>query len=685
MLQWDTPVQYIKGVGENRAALLGRLDIRTVGDLLRHYPRDYEDWASAVRIDEAPLGEPCCILATAVTAPQAQRIRQGMVLYKFTVSDGHSGMQVTLFNNRFAADKIQVGRTYRLYGRVTGGFVRREMASPRIEPMTEEGRLHPVYGLTAGLTSRAVEKMVATALEALDPALLTEDCLPEELRTQYGLCDRAFALRQIHRPDSREQADRARRRLAFEELLVLQLGLMRLKCRGKGTTPAVVTRDTREVFAASLPFTLTGAQQKAIADCVRDMQSGHPMSRLIQGDVGSGKTAVAAGAAAVLIQNGWQAAMMAPTEILAEQHARSLGRLLAPLGIEVGLLTASRPAAEKRRTREALADGTLSFVVGTQALLSQAVSFARLGLVITDEQHRFGVAQRAALAAKGTDPHLLVMSATPIPRTLALILYGDLDVSTLRELPPGRQPIATFAVGSDKRERAYRYVRKFVAEGRQAYVVCPLVEQTEEAEETETLAAAVDYVETLRTGVLAGLRIGLLHGKLKPAEKERVMGAFARGELDVLVATTVIEVGVDVPNAVIIVIENAERFGLAQLHQLRGRVGRGSYASTCILISDGQGEDTAVRLRALCRTQDGFEIAEEDLKLRGPGDFFGREQHGLPSLRLSSLSGDMRLVEEARAAAETAFASLTASVPEYAALGEEVRRLWERVGDYGLN
>lgn len=680
----ESPVQYVKGVGERRAQLFRRLGIQTVADLLRHYPRDYEDWSETLSIEEAPFDTPCCVTVTVLTPPTAHLVRRGMTLYTCTVGDGKSTMRVTLFNNRYAAETLRVGRTYRLYGKIGGNLQRRESSAPRIEPADQAGRLHPIYGLTAGLTSRTIEKTIAAALEALEDT--AEDPLPAELRAQYALCPWKEALRAVHFPETKEQAEDARRCLAFEELLVLQLGLLRLKTRGKSSTAAVVTEDTSAAFAAALPFTLTGAQRRAIGDCVRDMQSGSPMSRLIQGDVGSGKTAVAAGAAAVVIQNGMQAAMMAPTEILAEQHARSLTKLLAPLGIRVGLLTASRPAAEKRETLRALADGTLSFAVGTQALLSDKVTFARLGLVVTDEQHRFGVAQRAQLAAKGDDPHLLVMSATPIPRTLALIVYGDLDVSVLDELPPHRQPIETYAVGGDKRERAYRYVRKHVEAGRQAYVVCPMVEQSEDSPETADLAAAKEYVKTLQNGMLAGLSLGLLHGKMKAAEKERVMAAFVRGEIDVLVATTVIEVGVDVPNAVIIVVENAERFGLAQLHQLRGRVGRGEYASTCILISDVRSEENRQRLNALCRSSDGFAIAEEDLRLRGPGNFFGCEQHGLPPLKVATLSGDMRLVEQARAAAVRIHTVPSwEKDPRYRGLAAEVARLWAHVGEYGFN
>lgn len=676
----STSVRYLKGVGEKLAACLARLQIHTAEDLLRHFPRAYEDWSRTVRIADAPWGETCCVRATVLTDVQTHMVRKGMTLFKFTVSDGQSGMQVTLFNNKYLAARIKRGREYLFFGTVTNGFARYEMTAPLIEEATGGARIRPIYRQTEGLTTRTIAKLVERAL----PLLATEeDTLPADVRAQYDLCTAGYAYQNVHFPRDHEALAIARRRLVFEELLLLQLGLLQMKGRTRETAGTPVQKDHSEDFWALLPFSPTGAQRRAVADCIRDMQSGLPMSRLVQGDVGSGKTAVAAGVAYTVIQNGGQAAMMAPTEILAEQHAKTLNALLAPAGIRVGLLTAGQSAAQKRAVREGLADGTLSFVVGTHALLSEGVEFGRLGLVITDEQHRFGVAQRARLAEKGVNPHLLVMSATPIPRTLALIIYGDLDVSVLDELPPGRQPIATFAVGSDKRERAYGYVRKHLDEGRQAYVVCPLVEEGEEGSE---LAAATETVQKLQEGALKGYRVALLHGRMKGAEKEAVMSAFARGELDVLVSTTVIEVGVDVPNAVIMVIENADRFGLAQLHQLRGRVGRGEHASTCILVSDAQNEEARRRLSVMCQTTDGFRIADEDLKLRGPGDFFGNRQHGLPQLHIADLLSDAALLGAARTAAVALMAEdPTLSLAKHRALAGAVERLFRRVGEGALN
>ncbi len=677
----ETSVRALKGVGERRAALYEKIGIYTLLDLLQHYPRSYEDWSRAVPVSEATPGEPLCIRGWVVNAPTEHRIRKGMTLYRFRVTDGQASLQVTLFNNPYAAAKVHRDGEILLYGTVTADGRRAEMASPQIEPAATGGRIRPLYPLTEGLTSRMVEANVTQALELAGQCALPE-LLPEEVRQREALCGRLEAWQKIHFPQSQQDIEDARRRLVYEELLVLQLGLMRLKSRGHRPNGAVVSTDHTAEFAARLPFTLTGAQKRAIAACVADMGGTRPMSRLVQGDVGSGKTAVAAGVAFSLIREGYQAAMMAPTEILAEQHAASLQKLLGD-GVRVGLLTGSVPAARRRLLQAAITTGEIDLVVGTHALISESVTFARLGLVITDEQHRFGVAQRAKLAAKGHNPHMLVMSATPIPRTLALMVYGDLDVSVLDELPPGRQPVETYAVGGDKRERAYGYVRRHLDEGRQGFIVCPLVE---EGEVPTDLNSATAVFRELSEGPFAGYRLGLLHGKMKPAEKERTMAAFAAGELQLLVSTTVIEVGVDVPNAVIMVVENADRFGLAQLHQLRGRVGRGVHRSTCILISDNRGEETRRRLSVMCATNDGFRIADEDLKLRGPGDFFGNRQHGLPQLKVADLLEDMPLLQRAQTTAGAILredGELT--TPHNAPLRQAVERLFSRVGENGMN
>jgi len=678
----NSSVRSLRNVGDRRAELLGKLGIYTVSDLLRNYPRAYEDWSAVVPIDEAPLHQTCCIKATALHAPSEHPIRKGMTLYKFTVTDGTATMKITLFNNRYVAKTIRTNETYLFFGTVTGNFTKYEMAAPMIEPAEGKQRIRPIYRQTEGLTSRIIEELVSQAFAAKGCAPDT-DPLPEELRNKHSLCTRRFAIENIHFPDNAAAIDIARRRLIFEELLVLQLGFLQLKGRTKGHNAAIMATDFTAEYVKLLAFTPTGAQNRAIADCIGDMQGHHPMSRLIQGDVGSGKTAVAAAAAYTAAKNGYQTALMAPTEILAEQHYRSLSSLLSAGGVRVALLTGSMPAAAKRECVNLLAAGEIDVIAGTHALISSNVEFKLLGLVITDEQHRFGVAQRAALACKGDTPHTLVMSATPIPRTLALIVYGDLDVSVLDELPPGRQPIETYHINSGKRARAYEYVKKHINDGRQAYIVCPLVEDTEQESD---LASATEYAEKLSTGVFSGYSLGLLHGRMKGVDKERIMTGFSAGNIQILVSTTVIEVGVDVPNSVIMVIENAERFGLAQLHQLRGRVGRGAYRSTCILISDAETDEANRRLKIMCETNDGFKIADEDLKLRGPGDFFGNRQHGLPDLRIANLIEDSSLMIEAQESAKKLLnGDPRLSLPEHAALADEVRLLFEHVGEHGLN
>lgn len=677
----DVSVRQLKGVGDKRARAYERLGILTAEDLLRHYPRAYEDWSKTIALSQAMPDEPCCIRGYVATSVSEHRVRKGMTLYRFRVSDGRDTVQVTLFNNRYAAARVKYGEEILLFGTVTAEGRRYEMTSPLIESATTGARIRPIYRQTEGLTARMIETNVHEALQWVSAATLP-DPLPIEIREKLSLCSLEQALRDIHFPENGEAAARARRRLMFEELFILQVGLLRIKGRARGESGCVLTQDRTAEYTAALPFTLTGAQRRAIADGVRDMMAGHPMSRLVQGDVGSGKTAVAAGMMYTVVREGYQAAMMAPTEILAQQHAESLARLLGD-GVRVGLLTGALTAAQKRQVLAALATGELDVVVGTHALITETVTFHRLGLVITDEQHRFGVGQRAALAAKGQNPHLLVMSATPIPRTLALILYGDLDVSILDELPPGRQPVETYAVGGDKRERAYGYVRRHLDEGRQGFIVCPLVE---EGEEPSDLNAATTVYEQLAAGPFRGYRLGLLHGRMKSAEKEAVMAAFAAGEIQLLVSTTVVEVGVDVPNAVIMVVENAERFGLAQLHQLRGRVGRGVHRSTCILISDNGGADNRRRLQVLCATNDGFRIADEDLKLRGPGDFFGDRQHGLPQLRIADLTQDMPLLQAAQTlAANRVSIDPALSLPEHRLLADAVADLFGKVGAQGLN
>ena len=563
------------------------------------------------------------------------------------VADHTGRLTLTFFNSRFACENLVYGREYIFYGAVNGDFLGYNMTNPIFEtpdsPALTTRRVLPIYPLTAGLNNAAVLRTVRQALSICDPP---KEVLPPQLRQQFGILGAEDAYRAIHEPKSLEEAEQARKRMIFEEFFLFSAGLslMRQSRAGKQTTPY---RDTEMgEFYGKLPFTLTGAQRRAIGEILSDFRRGVPMNRLLQGDVGSGKTMVAAAGAFCAARNGFQTALMAPTEILAEQHYNSLKKLFAPLGIRVGLLTGSQSLKQKRETREALAAGEIQVVVGTHALLTDATVFAALGLVIADEQHRFGVAQRSRLAAKGNDPHLLVMSATPIPRTLSLILYGDLEVSVLDELPPGRETVETFLVGESYRARINAFIRKQAAEGHQSFVVCPAVEENEEL----GVKSAAAWAETLQSTVFPDLRVSLLHGQMKGSEKEQTMTAFARGEADVLVATTVIEVGVDVPNATLMVVEDADRFGLSQLHQLRGRVGRGKAKSYCILVSHNRNAETLARLKALCKTNDGFRIAEEDLRLRGPGDFFGSRQSGLPAFRVADLSMDMATLKQAQEA-----------------------------------
>ena len=676
MARLGDPVTILKGVGEAKAKLFANLNIFTLGDLICHFPRGYEDRTKLVTISELSPDVPACFRATVMNNPRTAHIRKGLDMTKVQLADTTGRLNVTFFNNRFAAGQLEYGREYIFYGAVSGDFVGYNMTNPVFENPDSPGlttrRVLPVYPLTAGLTNAAVGKAVLQALAVCDPPA---EILPEAVRAEYGILPAEEAYHAIHQPRDMEQAAQAKKRLIFEEFFVFSAGLslMRSSRAEKKCTP--YTNFNMKPFYGSLPFALTGAQSRAVEEILSDFRSGKPMNRLVQGDVGSGKTMVAAAAAYCAAGNGAQTALMAPTEILAEQHYASLSKLFAPLGITVDLLTGSMTVRQKREARERLASGETQVVVGTHALLTDATRFLRLGLVIADEQHRFGVAQRSKLSEKGEDPHLLVMSATPIPRTLALLMYGDLDVSILDELPPGRQTVETFLVGESYRARINAFIRKQVAEGHQCFVVCPAVEENQEL----GVKAASAWAETLQQTVFPDLRIALLHGQMKGAEKEAAMAAFARGEADVMVATTVIEVGVDVPNATLMVIEDADRFGLSQLHQLRGRVGRGKAKSYCILTSHNGNPETLQRLKALCKTNDGFRIAEEDLKLRGPGDFFGSRQSGLPAFRVGDLSCDLATLKQAQtASAQWIDAHGTEDTPEARALRERIGELFAR-------
>ena len=650
-LTLSSPVTCLSGIKTARAAQLQKLGIRTLYDLIAYFPRDYEDRTRIAEIGSLEPGVPACFEAMVVAAPKTSYIRKGLEITRLTVADCTGSLHLVYFNQPYLSSALHYGETYRFFGTLQEE-PSRQMQNPVFESAQNAGgvtgRLVPVYALTAGLSNNVLQKAIRQALDACLGTL--PEILPESVRTEYDLCGVQFAYETIHAPASREALMQARTRLVFEEFFIFSAGLQMLRDARCDESAVPCDISGADAFEAALPFRLTGAQQRAIRDVLRDMASGRPMNRLVQGDVGSGKTMIAAAAAFCAAKNGLQTAFLVPTEILARQHFASLRALMSCFSIETVLLTGSMPAAEKRRVKEAIASGEAKLILGTHALLSGDVAFRSLGLVIADEQHRFGVGQRAALAAKGRSPHLLVMSATPIPRTLALIAYGDLDISVVDELPPGRQTIDTFLVGERLRQRVHAFLRRQCAEGGQAYIVCPAIEEGE----LESLKSAEVWAQTLQSAVFPDLRVGLLHGRMKGAEKDAVMSAFARHELDILVSTTVIEVGVDVPNANVMVIENADRFGLSQLHQLRGRVGRGERKSYCILFTSSQNEETLRRLKALASTNDGFKIAEEDLKLRGPGDFFGSRQHGLPLFKAANLQLDMTVLSQAQRAAEAA-------------------------------
>lgn len=671
-MQLKSDIKYVKGVGPTRAEAFYKLSVPSVGALLRYYPRAYEDWSQIVPIRDLQAGENACIRATVCHTPTKIRIPGGTLLFKTTVTDGAGLLNLTFFNNKYIQNQLKEGEEYLFFGKsAQNRYGALEMASPLFQKPQSAHRIRPIYPATAQLNSKTIERCVQNALDALETEI--PDFLPREIREKNGLCTLDTAIRHIHFPPDEESLAAARKRLIFDELFLLQLGLLQMKSRTQTlSNDCVLKTDCTDEFAARLPFSFTGAQSRAVGEAMRDMQSGEPMNRLLQGDVGSGKTAVAAALIYSAAKNGFQSAMMAPTEVLAEQHYRTFRNFFAGTGIEVVLLTGSVSAAEKRAVKAKLKSGEAALAVGTHALIQEDVDFARLGLCITDEQHRFGVAQRASLAAKGDNPHILVMSATPIPRTLGLILYGDLNVSVLDELPPGRQTVDTYRVGTSYRPRIYKFIEKHIAAGLQAYIVCPLVEEGE-----LDLAPAEEYCKRLQNGVFHHRRVGLLHGKMKPKEKDKIMRAFSAGEIDILVSTVVVEVGVDVPNAAVMVIENAERFGLSQLHQLRGRVGRGTAKSTCILVSDAQNDEAKARFDILCETNDGFKIADADLKLRGPGDFFGKRQHGLPALRLADILRDTELLLTVQCeAVDFLKADAQLEKPEHAAIKRQLDKMF---------
>ena len=672
----DTPVRYLKGVGPKTAERFEKLGIVTLADLLCHYPRRYIDFTKPYSIAEAPADVECVVKAEVFAKPGGRILPGGRRMERITAGDDVSSLEITWFNNPYAAQKLQLGQEYYFQGIVTGGMLRRQMVNPQVRT-AEQIKASPfeaVYPQTEGLTSNAIAKCVR---QLLPHAELLPDPLPPEMLAKYRLLSKADAVRAIHCPATEEQAYAARRRLIYEELLVLQLGIGRMKNRGAAATGAPMQLADPSPFWASLPFSPTGAQRRAVSEILADMAGQTSMNRLLQGDVGSGKTLVAAAAIWACIRAGYQAALLAPTEILAAQHAEGLNRMLAPFGMRVALLTGGMKAAARRTTLAAIRNDEADLVVGTHAILSEGVEFARLGLAVIDEQHRFGVRQRGMLAEKAANPHLLVMSATPIPRTLGLLIYGDLDISILDELPPGRTPVKTRCITGKKRHDLYHFLDQEIGRGRQVYLVCPAIEDVPDG----GLNAVKSYYEDIAKALLPDRRVGLMHGNLKPKEKAAVMEDFKAGRLDALVSTTVIEVGVDVPNASVMVIENAERYGLSALHQLRGRVGRGAAESWCFLVSDNQSENVQKRLKFLCSTTDGFAVAQYDLETRGPGDFFGSRQHGLPTLQIADLMNDTRTLHAAQAEAVAMLADdPLLEAPEHALLEQQVQQMFEKAG-----
>lgn len=673
MSLFEMPIENLKYIGKKRGELYRKLSINTTGELIRYYPRAYDDLSDPTTIFSAIEGETCCIKVRISTVCTVATIKGGKFIASCYADDDTGSMRLVFFNNKFIKDKLKIDDEYYIYGKVSSGIGIKEMISPVMIHTYEGTGLYPIYNLTNGLTNNILRKNVADALKLL-PATIN-DCIPTDYLEKYNLCGLKEALYNIHFPKSKEDIISARKRLVFEELLVLNLGLRSIKQKREKTTGYKITQSYCYEYINSLPYELTNAQKRAIEECINDMmQNKAPMSRLLQGDVGSGKTCVAAALCHTVIKNGYQCAIMAPTEILAQQHYDNLSKQLSNTDINIKLLTGSTTKRNKDIIKSELAAGDIDLIIGTHALLTDNVEFKALCLAVTDEQHRFGVAQRSKLLSKGKNPHCLVMSATPIPRTLALMIYGDLDISIIDEMPKGREKIDTFFINSNIRKRAYGFLKKHIDEGRQCYIVCPAVEENE-----NDIISAEDYFEKVSKEDFKDYKVALLHGKMKARDKEKVMQDFVKGDIDLLISTTVVEVGVDVPNAVIMMVENAERFGLSQLHQLRGRVGRGENKSYCILVSDAKGEESLKRLEIMHRTNNGFEIADADLQMRGPGDFFGARQHGLPQLKIADLTDYATVAQTQKAADEICKEGL--DLHKFFPLRAEINRLFSNMGE----
>ncbi len=645
----DQEIRYLKGIGPKRASDLEKLGVRTLEDLLYLIPRRYEDKREIRPLSDLVFGDFNLVKAKVLNIDEITA-RGNLKILKAPLSDGsRRKVYAVWFNKEYIRKLISIGKEYLFYGKVINKYGEIQIQDPEFEPLEDinelgAGKILPVYPLAGSLTQKVLRSAVSLALEVLAPEL--SDYVPDEILRRNSFLDLHTALREIHFPSSSDSILKARDRLAFDELFLLQLFLaLRVKDRRSDVAPILrIKGDLLKEFWQRLPFSLTNAQKRAWMEISKDLSSGKPMNRLLQGDVGSGKTVIAVAAMLLAVENGYQAALMAPTEVLAEQHFWVLDQYLTPLGVRIGLLTGSLKDRTKKRILDDLSSGEIKVVVGTHALIQEGVAFKDLALVVIDEQHRFGVAQRAALLRKGDSPHVLVMTATPIPRTLSLTIYGDLDISVIDEMPPGRKPVMTYWVTSKKRDRVYEFVRSRVVQGEQAYVICPLIEESDALE----AEAAIRLYEELKSTLLREERLGLIHGRMRMEEKELVMRAFKNGNIQVLVATPVIEVGIDVPNATVMVIESADRFGLSQLHQLRGRVGRGEKQSYCVLVADPKTEEARKRLSIIVSTTDGFKIAEEDLKMRGPGELCGVRQHGVTDFKVADVLRDYKLLTIAR-------------------------------------
>lgn len=648
----NKPLQFLKGVGESRARLFQRLGIFSIEDVITYFPRDYEDRSELKKIIQIEDGESCSFKGTIISNVIENRPRKGLTIYKVNITDNTGVVTATWFNQNYIKNVFSVGEDYIFYGRISRKFRNIEVQNPVYEKIIEGEmektcRIVPVYPSTANLTQNIIRSSIKNALQATKGKF--EEIFPQWINEKYFLSEINYSIENIHFPNSMEDFKNARYRLVFEELLLLQLGLLNIKNSIEEALEGIRFQPVIEMqkFIDNLPFKLTNAQLKVFKEIEGDMESTKVMNRLVQGDVGSGKTIVAVLALFKAVRCGYQGTLMVPTEILAEQHYSSISSLFGEYGIKTAILTGSKTKKQKSGILEAVKNGEVDVVIGTHALIEDNVVFKQLGIVITDEQHRFGVRQRAMLSKKGNNPDVLVMTATPIPRTLALILYGDLDISIIDELPPGRKSIETYAVNEEMRERINRFIRKKVEEGRQIYIVCPLVDESDAIE----AKSASELAEKIAKKDFRDLKVGLIHGKMKSKEKATIMKGFIEGEINILVSTTVIEVGVNVPNATVMVIENAERFGLAQLHQLRGRVGRGEHQSFSILYNEGKASVSTERMKVMQSTNDGFVISEKDLELRGPGEFFGTRQHGIPDLKIANLYKDIEILKKAQVAA----------------------------------